>query len=89
VPAVCSLHLPANLSIQGLARRWLGRLGPGRSPNLTGFTFEVSSEGLKLYKSLVSTSFTTRAGLIRFRIHIRPTNAGLALTVPRVPRAGS
>ncbi len=33
----------------------------GRSPNLTGFTSGVSPRRLKLFKSLVSTDFTTRA----------------------------
>ena len=34
---------------------------PGRSPTLTGFTSGVSPRRLKLFKSLVSTNFTTRA----------------------------
>ena len=63
---------------------------PGRSPNLTGFTFGVSSGGLKFFKSLVSTNFTTRAGLPRYRVHFRTATAELALTVPLAwPLAGS
>ena len=34
---------------------------PGLSPTLTGFTSGVSTRRLKLFKSLVSTDFTTRA----------------------------
>ncbi len=34
---------------------------PGLSPTLTGFTSDVSLRRLKLFKSLVSTNFTTRA----------------------------
>jgi hypothetical protein len=34
---------------------------PGLSPTLTGFTSGVSPRRLKLFKSLVSTDFTTRA----------------------------
>ncbi|SOY46564.1 hypothetical protein CBM2587_A160441 [Cupriavidus taiwanensis] len=34
---------------------------PGRSPTLTGVTSGVSPRRLKLFKSLVSTDFTTRA----------------------------
>jgi hypothetical protein len=33
----------------------------GVSPNLTGFTTGLSTSGLKLFKSHVSTSFTTGA----------------------------
>ncbi|SOY47077.1 hypothetical protein CBM2588_A130015 [Cupriavidus taiwanensis] len=44
---------------------WLGvgsdAMHPGRSPNLTGVTSGVSPRRLKLFKSLVSTDFTTRA----------------------------
>jgi hypothetical protein len=78
-PAVCSLHLPANLSLRGLARRWLACLRhPGRSPNLTGFTSGVSPGGLKLLQSLVSTDFTTRASLARCRTGVSPATATLA-----------
>ena len=44
---------------------WLGvgsdARHPGLSPTLTGFTSGVSTRRLKLFKSLVSTDFTTRA----------------------------
>ena len=60
MPAVCSLHLPkcgtwAWLGVGSDARH------PGLSPTLTGFTSGVSPRRLKLFKSLVSTDFTTRA----------------------------
>ncbi|MNF96417.1 hypothetical protein D3C84_792080 [compost metagenome] len=38
---------------------------PGLSPNLTGFTSDVSLRRLKLFKSPVSTDFTTRASVQR------------------------
>ena len=81
VPAVCSLHLPRHGPGLGSA---LARMPghPGRSPTLTGFTSGVSPGGLKLFKSLVSTDFTTRASYCA-------KTTGLQLLPPAVARRSS
>ena len=50
---------PCGRRLGSVSARTLAR--PGPSPSLTGFTSGVSPGGLKPFKSLVSTNFTTRA----------------------------
>ncbi len=50
---------------------------PGLSPTLTGFTSGVSPRRLKLFKSLVSTDFTTRA--LHDALEPTPLSAGSCL----------
>lgn len=52
---------------------------PGLSPSLTGFTSDVSLRRLKLFKSPVSTDFTTCSGLL-----IPDTDLGENLAVREV-----
>jgi hypothetical protein len=63
-PWQIALGAPRLVSTPSLDRAWLGvasaRL-PGVSPNLRGFTQELSCPGAQFSKSDVSTYFTTRA----------------------------
>lgn len=68
---------------------WLGvgsdAMHPGRSPTLTGVTSGVSPRRLKLFKSLVSTDFTTRARALRLvPIGARPAPVAAARGKPDI-----
>lgn len=71
---------PRLVSTPSRVRAWLGVAsddGPGGSPNLRGFTQVLSRAWCSIFKSAVSTSFTTPAGASRQIVVVATGGASL------------